>query len=183
MDRVAARTPTPGGGSVAALAGALAVALAQMVLAYSAPSGSSAPALAGLSAELGAARARFAALADEDSAAFEALRESRKARRAAPEDAPAARAWELALRRAAEVPMETARLARRLEQQIELHRSATKASVGSDLVSALALLRSAREGALANVAINVEEIAAAGLPHADLSAEAERISGPSNEPA
>lgn len=183
LERVAARTPTPGGGSVAALAGALAVALGQMVLAYSAPAGSTAPALAGLSAELASARSRFAALADEDSAAFEALRESRRARRAAPEDAAAARAWEAALRRAAEVPLETARLARRLEQQLELHRSATKASVGSDLVSAVALLRGAREGALANVAINLEEIAAAGLPHADLSAEVERISGLSTEPA
>ncbi|MGI0068150.1 MAG: cyclodeaminase/cyclohydrolase family protein, partial [Thermoplasmata archaeon] len=35
LDRIAARTPTPGGGSAAAAAGALAAALGEMVLAYS----------------------------------------------------------------------------------------------------------------------------------------------------
>ncbi|MCI4335489.1 MAG: cyclodeaminase/cyclohydrolase family protein [Thermoplasmata archaeon] len=177
LSRVAARTPTPGGGSVSAIVGALGVALAQMVLAYSAPAGSVAPALAELAQELAAARSRFTALAEEDAASFEAVRATRRAQREAPEDEAAARRWEGALRKATEVPTETARLALRLEQQLERHRGQTKSSVGSDLVSALALLRAAREGALANVRINLEELAQAGLPHADLQAEADRISG------
>ncbi len=37
LDEVADRTPTPGGGAVSALAGALACAMARMVAAYSEP--------------------------------------------------------------------------------------------------------------------------------------------------
>ncbi|MCI4363420.1 MAG: cyclodeaminase/cyclohydrolase family protein [Thermoplasmata archaeon] len=175
LDRLAARTPTPGGGSAAAVTGAIASALGRMVLGYSGTATSVPADLAGLAQELEEARQRFLALAEADAVAYEAVRSARKARREHPEDPTAGRAWEAAVRHASEVPLDTARLAKRLAHELERHRSRTKPSVGSDLVSALALLRATKEGALSNVAINLDELKEAGLPYADLSAEAERV--------
>jgi formiminotetrahydrofolate cyclodeaminase len=77
----AARQPTPGGGSVAALAGALAAALAEMVTQYSVGKKD----LAAHQAELKAALAEFArarrlllGLMAEDQAAYAALSDARK---------------------------------------------------------------------------------------------------------
>jgi glutamate formiminotransferase / formiminotetrahydrofolate cyclodeaminase len=174
-DRLAARTPTPGGGSAAAVAGAIAAALGRMVIAYSGTATQLPAELEGLARELDEGRAQFLALAEADALAYDAVRAARKARKEHPEDPASGRAWEAAVRRASEVPLDTARLAKRLANGLERQRSKTKATVGSDLVSALALLRASKEGALSNVAINLDELKEAGLPYADLSAEAERV--------
>ncbi|MCI4345688.1 MAG: cyclodeaminase/cyclohydrolase family protein [Thermoplasmata archaeon] len=175
LDRLAARTPTPGGGSAAAVAGAIGAALGRMVIAYSGTATALPPELEGIARELEKGRARFLALADEDALAYEAVRATRKARKEHPTDPAAGRAWEVTVRHASEVPLDTARLAKRLATELERHRAKTKPAVGSDLVSALALLRATKEGALSNVAINLDELKEAGLPFADLSAEAERV--------
>jgi glutamate formiminotransferase/formiminotetrahydrofolate cyclodeaminase len=170
-ERLAARTPTPGGGSASAVAGALGAALAEMVLAYASPADQPLPELAPLQSEFQEGRRRFLSFADEDAHAYESVRETRRRRRASPTDAAAQRAWTEAVRKAAEVPMETARLAARLRSRLEEARSKTKPSLGSDLVTALALLDAARNGALANAAINMDDLREAGLPVADLEAE------------
>jgi glutamate formiminotransferase / formiminotetrahydrofolate cyclodeaminase len=179
LAQVAARTPTPGGGTVAAIAGAMGTALGEMVVAFSTPSkGIPSPPLAALAKELIEGRATFLELANADADAYEAVRTARRERKATPDDAAAQRRFLDALRHAAEVPLDTARLARRMEQRLSVHREQTNAALGSDLVSGLALLRAAADSALANVSINLEDLREAGMPVADLEAERDRLSGP-----
>lgn len=70
LDRLADRTPTPGGGSVAAVAGALSCALARMVAAYSNRAGDQA---AGIGRCLENADRMLRTLLAEDIAAYQAL--------------------------------------------------------------------------------------------------------------
>ncbi|MGA7860236.1 MAG: glutamate formimidoyltransferase, partial [Thermoplasmata archaeon] len=116
LGRVAARTPTPGGGSVAAIAGSMGTALGEMVVAYSTPAKQTpSPPLAALARELIEGRGTFLELANADTDAYEAVRTARRDRKAKPDDPAAQRAFLDALRHAAEVPLDTARLARRLQ--------------------------------------------------------------------
>ena len=81
LEAAAARTPTPGGGAVTALAGALAVTMGQMVINYSVGrKGHEAftEELTNAQRELLNARNVFAQLVMEDQAAFEALRDAKK---------------------------------------------------------------------------------------------------------
>jgi glutamate formiminotransferase / formiminotetrahydrofolate cyclodeaminase len=177
LDKVAARTPTPGGGSVAAVAGAMGAALGEMVVAYSTPLKQTPTAtLAALAKELTEGRGTFLELANADTDAYESVRSARRGRKARPEDPAAQGAFVDALRHAAEVPLDTARLARRLQSRLEAHREETNAALGSDLVSGLALLRAAADSALANVSINLTDLREAGMPVADLEAERDRLS-------
>jgi formiminotetrahydrofolate cyclodeaminase len=90
LDAIAAPEPAPGGGSTAALVGALAAALCGKVARLSDD--------AGAAAQANALRRRLQSLADEDSAAFlDALHELRERRG----DVPLGRALE----RAADVPL------------------------------------------------------------------------------
>ncbi|HEV2316353.1 MAG TPA: cyclodeaminase/cyclohydrolase family protein [Thermoplasmata archaeon] len=172
---MAARTPTPGGGSAAAGTSAMGVALGEMVFAYSmsgtAPSGL----LAEPKNELTKVRARLVELVTEDTAAYDRVRDAQRARRASPGEASAQRSWEAAVRAAAEVPLETATASARAIALLESHRGEVKATFASDLVTALALLRAGKEGAVANVATNLEDLQQAGLPVGDLVAGLERL--------
>ena len=173
--RLAARTPTPGGGSAAALAGALGAALGEMVLAYSIDPAKPAPELTDVASALRRARARFLELMDEDAASYDAVRAARKARKERP-DAPESQAGFLqAVHGAAEVPLETARLSVDSSSRLDAVRTKTRAMLASDLVSAIALFRAAAEGALANVSINLEDLQAAGEPIEALATEVERL--------
>jgi formiminotetrahydrofolate cyclodeaminase len=71
--------------------------------------------------------------------------------------------------------LETARLSEDLAVRLEGLRSRTKSALASDLVTALALFRAATEGALANVAINLDDLKAAGQPTAEVEAELVRL--------
>jgi glutamate formiminotransferase / formiminotetrahydrofolate cyclodeaminase len=178
LGRVAARTPTPGGGSVAAIAGAMGAALGEMVVAYSTPAKQTpSPPLMALARELTEGRGTFQELANADTDAYEAVRTARRDQKAKPNEPAAQQAVLDALRHAAEVPLTTARLARRLQCQLEAQREQTNPALGSDLVSALALLRAAADSALANVSINLADLRQAGIPVADLEAERDRLSG------
>jgi glutamate formiminotransferase/formiminotetrahydrofolate cyclodeaminase len=174
-DRLAARTPTPGGGSASAAAGALAAALGEMVLAYSIDPATPPDDLRALRDRLGDGRRRMLALVEEDASSYEAVRSARKARKERPGEAAAQAAYLTALRGAAAVPLETARLAEDLAVALEAVRSRTKTALASDLVTALALFRAATEGALANVAINLDDLKTAGEPTAEVEAELARL--------
>lgn len=179
LGKVAARTPTPGGGSVAAIAGAMGAALGEMVVAYSTPAKQNpTAALAALAKELTEGRGTFLELANADTDAYEAVRSARREKKDKAGNPAAQQAFVEALRHAAEVPLDTARLARRLQNQLEAHREQTNPALGSDLVSGLALLRAAALSALANVSINLTDLREAGMPVADLEAERDRLSGP-----
>jgi formiminotetrahydrofolate cyclodeaminase len=87
LDATAAKEPTPGGGSVTALAGALAAAMGEMVLAYSVGKKSlqqHAGELKAAAAELHRARQVLLGLMVEDQEAYAAVTEIRKM----PEDSP-----------------------------------------------------------------------------------------------
>lgn len=104
LNAVAAKQPTPGGGSVAALAGALAAATGEMVLAYSVGKKNLAPfepELRAAAAELMQARELMLALMVEDQQAYEALTAARKL----PEDSPGRqREFDVALLASVRVP-------------------------------------------------------------------------------
>ncbi|MGA9043638.1 MAG: cyclodeaminase/cyclohydrolase family protein [Thermoplasmata archaeon] len=173
--RLAARTPTPGGGSAAGVVAALASALGEMVLAYSIDPAKPAEDLVAVSTALTEGRHRFLELADEDSRSYDAVRQSKKARKERPNDPTTQEAYLKAVQGAAEVPLETARRAVELAGRLNGVGSRTRAALGSDLVTSLALFRAAAEGALANVAINLEDLKAAGQPTEALETEVARL--------
>ncbi len=177
-DRLAARTPTPGGGSAAAAAAAMGAALGEMVLAYSNPTDRPDAELAEAARALGQARSKFLQLVEDDSRAFEEVRAARKQRKERPDDPEAQTAWERALRRSAEVPLATAKEARSVAERLVAVRPKVKATIASDLTTALALLSAGIDGALANVVINLEDLAKANLPREDLADAVTRLRAP-----
>jgi len=173
--RLAARTPTPGGGSAAALVASLACALGEMVLAYSIDPAKPSPELVAVRDRLTPARTRFLELMDDDARSYDGVRAARKARKEHPGDATYEAALLAAIRNAAEVPLGTAREAVALAKLLADVRTKTKAMLASDLVTALAMFRAATEGALANVAINLDDLRAAGQPTAEMESEVARL--------
>jgi glutamate formiminotransferase / formiminotetrahydrofolate cyclodeaminase len=169
--RLAARTPTPGGGSAAAVAGSIAAALGEMVLAYSIDPAHPDPELAELHRQLDAARVRFLEMAEEDSQSYDRVRVARRARKAAPGDAAAEQGYLTALAGAADAPLATARFASELSGRLLNVRGRTKATLESDLVTSLALLHAAMKGALANVEINLVDLKAVGASTEQLERE------------
>ena len=173
--RLAARTPTPGGGSAAGVVAALAAALGEMVLAYSIDPAKPDADLVAVQRMLTEGRHRFLELADEDARSYDAVRSSKKARKEHPNDPAAQEGYLRAVRGAAEVPLETARRSVDLAHRFDSVRARTRAALSSDLVTSLALFRAAAEGALANVAINLEDLKAAGQSIDDLESEVARL--------
>lgn len=173
--RLAARTPTPGGGAAAGVVGALAAALGEMVLAYSIDPAHPAEDLVAVAREMTEGRRRFLVLADEDAASYDGVRAAKRGRKERPSDPSAQAAYLGAVRHAAEVPFETARRARELAKRLDSVRARTRAALGSDLVTSLAMFQAAMEGALANVAINLEDLKAAGESTESLEAEIARL--------
>jgi len=152
-------SPTPGGGSAAAVSGALACALAEMALGVSAQSKKADEArkasLRAARAEFDALRHRLHRLAGEDAAAFDGVMAALKL----PKDDPRrAGAMDGALQRAAEVPVTTGECA--LEGLNKLRESANLAvaSVSSDMECAGRLFRAAGHCAMENVRINMASI-------------------------
>jgi glutamate formiminotransferase / formiminotetrahydrofolate cyclodeaminase len=176
--RVAARTPTPGGGSVAGVAGALASALGEMVLAYSVDPAKPAEDLASVARSLTEGRRRFLELADEDAASYEGVRAARRARKEHPEDPSLQTAYASALEHSAQVPLETARRAAELSRRLAAVGDRTRPALKSDLTTALSLFRAAVEGALANVEVNLADLKAAGRPTTAFEDEIARLRAP-----
>ncbi len=176
--RLAARTPTPGGGSASAAAAAFGAALGEMVLSYSILKAQPDAELVAVRAECTEARVAFLKGVEEDSRAYDAVQVARKALKDRPEDAALKQAHLAAVRGAAQVPLETARRAQAIARRLRGVQSRTKPALASDVVTALALLRAAIEGALENVVINVADLQAAGEPVASIEAEVARLRVP-----
>lgn len=153
LDAVAGHTPTPGGGSVAALTAALAAALAGMVARYSDLPGDDADAL----------RAHVAALADADVAAYAAYR---AASALAADDEARPAALERASDAAAAVPAEVAECAARIAELADGLARAGNQHLRSDAEAALALAAAAAATAATLVAVNQP-----GTPRDDRAAE------------
>jgi len=162
LDAVAAPTPTPGGGSVAALAGALGAALGQMVAGLARKKKTHEQFVDGLTAtvgELNNASRSLAAAMDRDAAAYDEVLTAFKLPKGTPEEENARTiAIERALRGAAEVPMEVAESAMFLYELLGQLEAITPAAMRSDLRVGRMMAAAAAHGALANVEINLESL-------------------------
>ena len=179
LNAFASDAPTPGGGSAAALAGAMGAALAEMVASLTlskekyAASHEAVRPIAGLARRT---RQELQRLALEDSEAYDAVVAARRL----PKDTPdqekmRTRKTSEANRLAAEVPMRTARSAARLLAAMPELAKKGNPNAASDAGAAALLLEAAAHAALLNVAINLAGIDDAAFA-ADLKAESQRLS-------
>lgn len=162
LNAVAEPTATPGGGSVSALAGALAASLAQMVAGLSRKKKSQAAHADQLSDAIAEMRAAAAALAgeiDRDAESYNAVLAAFKLPKDAPEDARRRdAAIQTATRGAAEVPMNVARTCLEIFERLGQLEAISSASMLSDLRVARLMAAAGARGALANVSINLDSI-------------------------
>jgi len=164
FEQVAAATPTPGGGTVAAVVGALSAALATMVAnltigkkKYTAHEAE----MRDLKRRAEAARGRLMTLARRDSEAFEAVLKSRRMPQGTPAETAAREAAVAAAElAAARVPLETAEVCTELADLAALAARSGNANAITDAGVAGLLARAAGEGALLNVEINLKSLAA-----------------------
>ncbi|MBK5255923.1 MAG: cyclodeaminase/cyclohydrolase family protein [Vicinamibacteria bacterium] len=159
LDRFASQDPTPGGGSAAALAGALAGALVEMVAGLpksrtGVPEEREKLDAAKASAEKAGARLRQ--LVDLDTDAYNAVTAAYRLPKATDEEkAVRKQAIAAAMRQATEVPLETC------ERTSEVLRAAAQAlahgnpNAASDARTAMALCRAALDAGAENVRANV----------------------------
>jgi formiminotetrahydrofolate cyclodeaminase len=182
LDAFASNEPVPGGGSAAALAGAVGVSLLVMVAGL-AKTRSGAPEeaadLAEASARLRPLRDELLSLVDGDSAAYQAVLAAMRlpkdgeaqtqARRAAIQDA---------MRAATEVPLQTMRVCQQALRGALVVAAAGNPNASSDTGVAVELLVAALRGASMNVDVNVKSLTDAAFAgriaeeRAELEAEA-----------
>jgi len=166
LEAVAAPAATPGGGSVSALAGALAASLGQMVAGLSRNKKSRAAYVDRLSEaleEMRRAAAELTEAIDRDAASYDAVVTAFKRPQS---DAAETKSREVAIqtatRRAAEVPLHVAERTVALFERIGQLASIAAASMKSDLEVAQLMAAAGAKGALANVEINLDGISDAG---------------------
>jgi glutamate formiminotransferase len=162
LNAVAEPTATPGGGSVSAFAAALAAALGQMVAGLSRKKKSQAAHVDKLSEQLDAMRKAADELAeaiDRDAASYDAVMAAFKLPQSNSEETKTRdAAIQSATRGAAEVPLQVAEHATSLHAALGQLESIAAASMRSDIQVARLLAAAGAQGALANVAINVDGI-------------------------
>ena len=167
LDAFASNEPVPGGGSAAALGGAIGASLLIMVAGLSktrtgAPE--EAADLAEASARLRPLRDTLASLVQQDSDAYGAVLDARRLPNSTDADKQARRAAiEAAMRQATEVPLDTMRCC-----QQALRGSVTVAANGgrqadTDTATGIELLRAALRSAGLNVDVNLVALSDAGL--------------------
>ena len=159
LDRFGSQDPTPGGGSAAALAGALAASLVEMVAGLP-KTRTGAPdereKLDAAKASAGQAGARLRQLVDLDTDAYNAVTAAYRLPKASDEEKAArTAAIAAAMRQATDVPLETC------ERSAEVLRAAAQAlahgnpNAASDVRTAMALCRAALDAGAENVRANV----------------------------
>ena len=162
LNAVAEPTATPGGGSVSALAGALAASLAQMVAGLSRKKKSQAAYADQLDraiTDMHSAATELADAIDRDAESYNAVLAAFKLPKDSPEDASRREeAIQQATRGAAEVPMAVARKSLELFERLGQLEAISSASMISDLRVARLMAAAGARGALANVAINLDSI-------------------------
>jgi len=187
LDALAASTPTPGGGSVTALAGAMAAALAAMIfrvaLARPAASGGVSPEQQGERLRQGlqdaeALRQELAQLATADALAYAAVLDAyRLPRDSAAEQAARTRAIQSALRKATATPLE---IAERLHTLLAVLRAAADARVASaqaDVAVGTLLAQAALQGVALTAQANLPTIEDTGF-RATVQSKLDRLIGP-----
>lgn len=159
---LAGDAPAPGGGSAAAYAGAMAAALAAMVARLTLAKAGDSQARARLEAVVAAAdplAARFLALLEADSAAYNQVAAAFKLPKADPtQQADRSRAIQCSLRHAAEVPLDTLAAASGLARLLGTVVADGNPNCISDAGSAVYLCRAGAQAAACNVRINLAVI-------------------------
>ena len=162
LDAVAEPTATPGGGSVSALAGALAASLARMVAGLSRKKKSQAAYAEQLDravSDMSTVASELANAIDRDAESYNAVLAAFKLPKDSPEDTRRREeAIQQATRGAAEVPMSVARKAVEIYEHLGQLEAISSASMLSDLRVARLMAAAGARGALANVAINLDSI-------------------------
>jgi formiminotetrahydrofolate cyclodeaminase len=159
LDKLGSSDPTPGGGAAAAVVGALGAALVEMTANLTigkprlADVEEQAKAIAGRSADL---RRQLEKLGDADAEAFDRVTSAYKLPRADdPQKAARREAIQSALRVAADVPLETARIAAEVIAVAEEAAPVLNPAVISDVLVGALLAQSAVNSAALNVEINL----------------------------
>lgn len=156
LDQAAARTPVPGGGSVAALEGALATAMGEMVARFGVKPGEPPPAFV---ASLTHLRAGFTELIDRDAEAYGHVSTAYRLPKGTPEEKESRKAAiGRALEWATATPMDGLRLCCELTEVLRDVVPGMNANVASDFGVSLATLFTAAHGFRLNVEINLGSI-------------------------
>lgn len=160
--RFRSTSPTPGGGSASALAGALGAALLAMVAAMPKNRASTDAETSQLQSAAGQCSALsdvLLDLVDRDSEAYEGVMAAYRLPKAS-DDEKAVRktAIQAAMRKAAETPLEAMRRASEALGSAPVIARLGNANAASDVVVAVELLLAAAHGARANVEINLESL-------------------------
>ncbi len=163
LDRVSQRTPTPGGGGVTGLAGALACALGRMVGAYSIRKDSDAEtreAADKAGDHLLRSDQILRALIDRDAVAYTKMADASKKRRAARgRDDDAEAAFQEAVIDATAVPMEMAAVASNALRAMDEFKTAANRHLLSDLAIAAVLADATARAARCTMWVNAPLIA------------------------
>jgi formiminotetrahydrofolate cyclodeaminase len=156
---VAGPTPTPGGGSVAALAGALAAGLGEMVCGVSLKRKSFSAhhaVLESAQASLAALRERLMEIVDLDPQSYEGVMRAFKLPKSTEAEKHARdEAVETAGKQASVIPLEAAELAAAVLKEIAGLAGITIAQAASDLSVAANMAETARRGGIENVRANL----------------------------
>lgn len=159
LGALASPNPTPGGGTAAAIAGAMGTSLLVMVagLAKSRNNTDDEKAALGKArAAIEPITARLTDLADADAASFDAVMAAYRLPKNSDEDKQTrTAAIQAALRGATEVPLDTLRACAAALEQSRAVAAHGNASADSDTGVAIGLLKAAAAGAAANVRINL----------------------------
>jgi formiminotetrahydrofolate cyclodeaminase len=167
LDAFASNEPVPGGGSAAALAGAVGTSLLIMVAGLpktrtGAPE--EAADLAEASARLRPLRDTLASLVERDSAAYTAVLEAMRLPKATGADREARRAAiEEAMRGAIAVPMDTMRACQQAVRGAVIVAGNGNANAATDTGTAVLLLMAGLRGAALNVDVNLKSLSDAAF--------------------
>jgi formiminotetrahydrofolate cyclodeaminase len=167
LDAFASNEPVPGGGSAAALAGAVGASLLIMVAGLP-KTRTSAPEetadLAEASARLRPLRDTLASLVERDSAAYTAVLEAMRLPKATDADKEARRAaLEEAMRGAIDVPMDTMRACQQAVRGAVVVAKNGNTNASTDTGTAVLLLMAGLRGAALNVDVNLKSLSDAAF--------------------
>lgn len=158
LDRLASDAPTPGGGAVAALTGALAASLGRMACTLTAGKPKFAdvePQVNLISARLNRTALLLGKLIDEDAAAYGELSAAFKLDHANPERKQRVAA---AAGLAAAVPFETVAISRQVLGDLRRLKPICNPNLRSDVEAGIHLARAAMHAAAANVRVNLPSL-------------------------
>jgi methenyltetrahydrofolate cyclohydrolase len=180
LGQLAGRTPTPGGGAVAALCAASSAALLEMVANYTTGArwADREDAMKAVIAEVAELRSRAAQLADADTEAFGAVGAAYALPKASAEEKEArSAAIQRATLGAAKPPVLVGRLATRLVVLADEMVDPANPNVLSDVGVAAATARAALSGSVTNITVNAAFLSEADAARAllDEAAELEHV--------